>query len=178
MRLLIRLLAPLFALAIVALGLLVLVEVAWAMAQPERGALLVPWPSWLDRAGQLAWLGGGVKLAAFALLAFGVLLLLVAALSGRHDVFLQDPAPDVTVTTSPGSLARIVGQRVRSTDGVRSASVTASARSVRVRATSRLLDERRLRPVLIDRVNELVNDLPLAKTPHVHVVVHSAKDKP
>jgi len=177
-RLLTRLVAFAFGLAIAAVGALVLIEVGWAMARPERGPLLVPWPQWLDRAGELAWNGGAARAAAWVLVGAGLVVLLIAALSGRHDVFLQDPAPDVTVTTSPGSLARIIGQRVRGTDGVRSASVTASARSVRVRATSRLLDERRLRPVLMEQVNELVNELPLARIPHVHVVVHSAKDRP
>jgi len=178
MRVLIRLLAPVLALAIVALGALVLAEVGWAMASPERGTLLVPWPGWLDRAAELSWDESAVRVVAWLLLGVGLALLLAAALAGRHDVFLEDPAPDVTVTTSPGSLARIIGQDVRGADGVRTASVTASARSVRVRATSRLLDERRLRPVLIERVTALVDELPLARTPHVHVVVHSVKDRP
>jgi len=177
MRLLIRMLALALGLAITMTGAVVLAGVGWAMAQPTRGAL-PPWPRWLARAEELAWTANTIRVTACVLVAAGLAMLLLAALAGRHDVYLQDPAPDVTVTTSPRSLARIVGQRVRGTDGVRSASVTASARSVRVRATSRLLDERRLRPVLIEQVNELVNELPLARVPHVHVVVHSAKDKP
>jgi Family of unknown function (DUF6286) len=177
MRLLIRILALVLGLAIASAGALVLVGVGWAMVRPNEGALL-PWPRWLDRAGELAWTAGTVRVTAWVLVVAGVAMLLLAALAGRHDVYLQDPAPDVTVTTSPRSLARIVGQRVRGTDGVRSASVTANARSVRVRATSRLLDERRLRPVLIEQVSALVNELPLARVPHVHVVVHSDKDRP
>jgi hypothetical protein len=177
MRLLVRILALLLGLTIAAVGAVVLVGVGWAMAQPKQEALL-PWPRWLDRAAELAWTASTVRVTAWVLVVAGLAMLLLAALAVRHDVYLQDPAPDVTVTTSPRSLARIVGQRVRGTDGVRSASVTASARSVRVRATSRLLDERRLRPVLIELVNELVNELPLARVPHVHVVVHSAKDRP
>jgi Family of unknown function (DUF6286) len=177
MRLLIRILALILGLAITTAGAMVLAGVGWAMARPDEGALL-PWPHWLDRAEELVWTASTVRVTAWVLVAAGLAMLLLAVLSGRHDVYLQDPAPDVTVTTSPRSLARIVGQRVRGTDGVRSASVTASARSVRVRATSRLLDERRLRPVLIEQVNELVNELPLARVPHVHVVVHSAKDRP
>lgn len=178
MRLLLRLLAPLLGLAIAGAGALVLLEVGWAMARPDRTPLLLPWPDWLRRASELTWADGAVRTTAWALVATGLVLLLIALLAGRHDVALTDPVPEVTVTTSPRSLARIVGQRVRATDGVHSASVTASARSVRVRATSRLLDERRLRPVLIDEVTELVSTLPLARTPHVHVVVHSAKDRP
>lgn len=177
MRLLIRILALVLGLAIAMAGVVVLVGVGWALAQPKQEALL-PWQQWLDRAGELAWTAGPVRITAWALVAAGLVMLLLAALAGRHDVYLQDPAPDVTVTTSPRSLARIIGQRVRGTDGVRSASVTASARSVRVRATSRLLDERRLRPVLIEQVSTLVNGLPLARVPHVHVVVHSDKDRP
>jgi len=177
MRVLVRLLALTLGLAIAAAGAAVLAGVGWAMARPNQEALL-PWPQWLDRAGELAWTASTIRVAAWVLVAAGLAMLLLAALAGRHDVYLQDPAADVTVTTSPRSLARIVGQRVRGTDGVRSASVTASARSVRVRATSRLLDERRLRPALIEQVNELVNELPLARVPHVHVVVHSAKDRP
>lgn len=178
MRLLIRLLAPVLGLAIATIGAFVLVEVGWAMAQPDEGPLLVPWQQWLHRATELTWNSDPVRVAAWLLVLGGSLLLLLAVLAGRHDVYLREPAPDVSVTTSPRSLARLIGQRVRATDGVRSASVTASARSVRVRATSRLLDERRLRPVLVEQVTALVDELPLVRTPQVHVVVHSAKDQP
>lgn len=177
MRLLIRMLALVLGLAIATAGAMLLAGVGWALARPKQEPLL-PWPQWLDRAEELVWTASTVRAAAWVLVAAGLAMLLLAALAGRHDVYLQDPAPDVTVTTSPRSLARIVGQRVRGTDGVRSARVTASARSVRIRATSRLLDERRLRPVLIEQVSALVNELPLARVPHVHVVVHSAKDRP
>lgn len=178
MRVLMRVLAPLLGLAIAAVGGLVLLEVGWAMVRPGRDPLLVPWPGWLRLAGGLAWTEPGVKITAWGLVAAGLLLSLIALLPRRHDITLQDPAPEVTVTTSPRSLAGIVGQRVRSTDGVRSASVTVSARSVRVLATSRLLDEHRLRPVLVDEVSALVTALPLVRTPSVHVAVHSPKDQP
>lgn len=104
-------------------------------------------------------------------------LLAVEAGWVRRDVRLTDPADDVTVVTSPRSLARLVGHQVRAEDGVCSASVTASARRVRVRVISSMNTEAQLRPTLTTRVDELVGGLPLARKPKVQVVVDSPKDR-
>lgn len=178
MRILLRLLVPLFGLAVAAAGALLALEAGWALARPDAGVLLAPWPAWRDSLATYSWsdipvlVGGGVLALA------GLLLMLMAARARRRDVRMVDPTDDVTVVTSPRSLARMIGQRVREEGGVNAASVTATRRKVRVRATaSRLRSEAELGPALISQVTELVSDLPLARMPQVHVVVRSPKDR-
>lgn len=177
MRVLLRLLSPLLGIAVAAAGALLAVEAGWLLARPRSAPLLVPWPGWRDRFAEYAWSDTATVVAGGALAVLGVLLLTIAAGARRHDVRLTDPAEAVSVATSPRSLARMVGHGVRTEDGVRSASVTASARRIRVRATSTMNTEAQLRPALTARVHELVGNLPLARTPRVHVVVDSPRDR-
>lgn len=177
MRVLLRLLSPLLGVAVAAAGALLAVEAGWVLTRPRAAPLLVPWPVWRDWLAGYAWSDTTVVVAGGALAVLGVALLALAAGARRHDVRLTDPSDDVTVVTSPRSLARMVGHRVRAEDGVRSASVTASARRIRVRVTSGLSTEAQLRPALTARVDELVADLPLARKPRVQVVVGSPKDR-
>jgi hypothetical protein len=176
-RVLLRLLSPLLGVAVAIAGGLLAVEAGWVLARPRSAPLLVPWPAWRDRLAGYAWSDTAVAVAGGALAVLGVALLVLAAGARRHDVRLTDPADDVTVVTSPRSLARLVGHQVRAEDGVRSASVTASARRVRVRVISSMNTEAQLRPTLTTRVDELVGGLPLARKPKVQVVVDSPKDR-
>jgi ABC-type uncharacterized transport system auxiliary subunit len=77
----------------------------------------------------------------------------------------------MTVTTSPRVLARLVGTRVRASDDVFSASVTASERrvAVTVRAWDDAPDE--LRETVIGRVQELLDELPMRRKPRIAVSV-------
>ncbi|NBH10308.1 hypothetical protein GTY80_44580, partial [Amycolatopsis sp. SID8362] len=70
-----------------------------------------------------------------------------------------------------------VGLTVRAQDNVAGASVTASARRIRVRAKSTLEAEGELRPRLLETVSALLDDVPLARRPKVTVVVDSPKDR-
>lgn len=177
MRVLLRLLSPVLGLALAAAGGLVALEAGWALARPDSRPLVAPWTAWRDQLSGFSWADTPVLVIGAALVLAGLLLLWLAGSARRHDVAMSGLSEDVTVVTSPRSLARIVGHRVRTEDGVRSASVTASPRRVRVRATSALNSETELRPTLISAVNDLVGTLPLAHTPRIQVVVDSPKDR-
>jgi len=107
----------------------------------------------------------------------GLFVLVLASRARVSQVALDDPADGVRVATTPTSLARVVGRRVRAEDGVVDVSVTASRRKVRVRATSRLHDEASLRPRLLEVARSAVDELPMPVRPKVSVVVISPKDR-
>ncbi|MCO1574853.1 DUF6286 domain-containing protein [Crossiella sp. SN42] len=176
MRLIVRLLSTLLGLALAAAGALLAVEFAWAAWKPGEH-VLVPWRDWAAALGSVDWTATVTRLVAGGLLLLGLVLLWVATGARRRDVRLADPAPEVTVTTSPRSLARLVGTRVRAEDGVSSATVTASVAKVRVRAASRLLAKNELRPRVLEVTRTVVTDLPLPRTPKVSVVVASPKER-
>ena len=68
-------------------------------------------------------------------------------------------------------LARLVGTRVRASDDVLSASVTASARRVAVTALAWHDAPPELREAIVGRVGELLDELPLRRRPRVAVSV-------
>ncbi|MGH3451264.1 MAG: DUF6286 domain-containing protein [Haloechinothrix sp.] len=177
MRVFIRLLSTLLGIAVAAIGGLVALEVGWQWWRPERAPLLAPWPVWRDRLAGLNWESVEVRTIAGVLVGAGLITLLAALAARRRAIPLLDPATEVSVTTSPRSIARVVGQRVRAHDDVAAASVTATGRMVRVSATSGLRTESELRPELVTVVDELLNDLPLVRKPTVSVTVDSPRDR-
>ncbi|MFE3178339.1 DUF6286 domain-containing protein [Amycolatopsis sp. NPDC059090] len=177
MRVLVRLLSALLGLAVAAGGALLALEVGWAWWQPGKAPLLVPWPRWKTEIADLDWSSTPVRIAAGIAVLAGLVLLLLALGAGDRAVRMTDPADGITVSTSPRALARLVGLAVRAEDNVRGASVTASSRRVRVRATSRLENEEQLRPRLLETVSAVLDDLPLQRRPKVSVVVDSPKDR-
>ena len=126
MRALLRVLAPLLGIAVAAAGVLVVIEVvaAWVLPETNRG-LLVPWPDWLATLASLSWNQSPVPGIAIGVGVIGLLLIIVGLAARRREVRLEAPKADMTVTTSPRVLARLVGTRVRDSDDVLSASVTA-----------------------------------------------------
>jgi hypothetical protein len=173
----VRLLSTLLALVVAAGGLLLALEVGWYWWRPGDAPLLVPWPEWRDRLAEVGWDSYVVRLAAGIAAGAGLILLLMSLSARRRDVRLHDPVTEVSVTTSPRSLARLVGHQVRAQENVTGAAVTASATKVWVRATSRLEEENQLRPRLLEAVSSLLDELPLLKRPKVSVVVDSPKDR-
>jgi len=168
-RVLLRLLSPFLGLAVACAGALLVAEVAWHWAGNGH---LAPRPP-----TGVTWTDDRVRPIALATAVAGLLLLLIALTARRRFVRLHDPADGVVVTTTPTALARVVGNRVRAEEGVAGASVTASRRRIRVRATSRLHDEAALRPRLLDVAGRTVKALPLPSPPKVSVVVSSPKDR-
>jgi hypothetical protein len=178
-RVLLRVLAPLLGLALAALGVLTVVEVVagWIGPVPGNG-LTVPWQAWRTTLEDTTWQQSPVPYVAIGVAVLGLLLLLVAFVSRRHEVPLSPPAPGVTVTTTPHTLARMVGQRVRAADPVASAAVTASKRSVSVRAEGWSTEEGgTLADVVRSEVAGLLDELPLARRPRVSVAVRDL-DRP
>ncbi|MGH3631976.1 MAG: DUF6286 domain-containing protein, partial [Sciscionella sp.] len=160
MRILVRLLSSLLGLVIAAAGVLLAVESVWAWIYPAKGGLVVGWRAWQRTLSGMHWNDQTVQLIAGGVLIVGLLLLIISSTARRGGVRFNDPSDDVSVTTSPRSLARIVGHRVRAEDGVSSASVSATARKVKVRATSQLQREGELRPRLREITTDLLGTLP------------------
>jgi hypothetical protein len=179
-RLFVRLLSTLLGLAVAAAGALLVLEVGWYWWHPARAAvsgLVVPWPRWRESLAHIGWDSFAVRLTAGIVAASGLVLVVMAATARRRGVRLTDPASEVSVTTSARSLARLVGHTVRAQENVTSASVTASAKHVRVRAVSRLEGEGELRPRLRTVITDLLGEVPLVRQPKVSVVVDSPKDR-
>ncbi|RJQ85248.1 DUF6286 domain-containing protein [Amycolatopsis panacis] len=177
MRVAVRLLSTVLALAIAGGGALLALEVGWHWWQPDRGPLLIPWPQWRTILSTVDWVSTPMRITAGIVVVVGIVLALLAFGAGDRKVPMTEPADGVSVSTSPRALARMVGIAVRAQDNVRGVSVTASARRVRVRATSRLESEEQLRPRLVETVTTVLDDLPLVRRPKVTVVVDSPRDR-
>lgn len=174
MRLLLRLLSPLLGLLVTLVGLAVVVETTAAWIAPASAPVVVPWRAWHDGLATLTWQSGWVRTVAIALGVIALFVVLLGLVARRRDVYLSDPVPEVTVTTSPRSLARAVGHEVRSHDDVVSASVVASAKKIVVKAGT-LDTADTVRASVRERVDELLGRLPLARRPKVSVSVSVTK---
>ena len=177
MRILVRLIVLVAGIVVAAAGALLVVETVWAWAGPGAAGLLVPWQDLPAALGGTSWSQPPMLVAAVIAIVLGLLLLLLVGLSGRKEIRLHDPAPEVTVTTDPRSLARLVGHHVREQEDVTAASVTATRRSVRVKATSRFSSAGDLKPRLSDSTKRTVRDLPLRSAPRVAISVAPAKER-
>lgn len=176
MRVLLRVLAPLLSLVVAALGALIVIEVVAAWVTPGSTGLLVRWAIWRTLLEETQWTAGPVRWIAVGVGVVGLILVLIGLLARRHDVALRSPSDGITVTTAPRVLARLVGRRVRASDQVAAATVTASAKKITVRAQGRgtgggTVDTSTIRTDARERVDELLGELPLVRTPRVAVSV-------
>jgi hypothetical protein len=177
MRVVLRVVAPLLGILLAAVGVLVVIEVVAAWALPgSEGGLLVPWPAWGAVLADLTWDESLVRNVAIGVGVVGLLLVIVGLAARRADVRLVAPSAEMTVTTSPRVLARLVGTRVRACEDVLSASVTASARRVAVAACPWPDAPDDLRETVVGRVEELLDELPLRRRPRVAVSMQDRED--
>lgn len=176
MRVLLRVLTPLLGLAVALVGVLVLLEVAAASVRPDdEDGLVVPWPDWYATLGRTAWSDAPVPGIAVSAAVLGLFLVLVGLLARRPDIAVDGPVPEITVTTSPRVLARLVGRRVRAADDVAAASVTASRRRVSVAAEAWIDADAGLADRIRTRVEGLLDEVPLRRRPRVSVTVQDRK---
>jgi hypothetical protein len=172
MRVVLRVLAPLLGLALAVAGVLLVIEVVSAWVRPDAdGGLLVPWPDWGATLTNLSWNESPVPGIAIGVGVAGLLLVFVGLAARRADLRREAQTAEMTVMTSPRVLARLVGTRVRASDDIVSASVTASAR--RVAVTARVWNDAppEVRETVVSRVEEMLDELPLRRRPRVAVSV-------
>ena len=176
MRVLLRLLAPLIGVGLAGAGVLLVIEVvaAWIGPAAAKG-LVVPWPQWRAALEQQSWDRSPVAAIAVGVALLGLLLLLVGLLARRSDIHLVAPGGEMAVTTSPRVLARFVGRRVRATEDIASAAVTASGRKVSVSAQTWSDDEDGARTAIVASVDALLDELPLRHRPRVSVSVQQRR---
>lgn len=177
MRVVLRLVTALLGLGVAVLGVLLLIELVGLWLRPHQGGLVVPWRSVQGALDTRAWTDTSVRVAAMITAAAGLLLLIIAAKAGRTEIRLRDPAPEVTVSTDPRSLARLVGHQVRAQDGVRSASVTAGRKRVQVKATGRFRQLGDLPARVRGCAEDSVGELPMSRPPKVSVSVSPPKER-
>ena len=103
MRLANRLLGALLALAVMAGGVVLIVEVI-ASAAGHRPAL-VPWHTAYDWARRTTWAAGGVRVACGVLIALGLILLIAELKPARVTRLVAEPADAGVRTSIPPTLA-------------------------------------------------------------------------
>jgi hypothetical protein len=181
MRVLLRVLAPLFGLAIAAAGVVLAIEVvaAWTRIDTDESGVIVPWPQWRTALEQLHWSDQPVPWIAIGVAVVGWIVMMVGAQARRVAIPLDGPASWMTVTTSPRVLARLVGQRVRKGDDVAGATVTASKRRIGIAAQGwGELDaetSKALRASVAQDVDGLLETVPLRRRPRVALTVSQGK---
>ncbi len=176
MRLANRLLGALLALAVMAGGVVLIVEVI-ASAAGHRPAL-VPWHTAYDWARRTTWAAGGVRVACGVLIALGLILLIAELKPARVTRLVAEPADaggaDIDTAYTRRGLAAAIRSAVVGVDGVRGASVTVRRRKVSVAATARARDRvaaRGLQDPVTAAAGERLTALRLRRPPSLSVRV-------
>ena len=176
MRLANRLLGALLALAVMAGGVVLIVEVI-ASAAGHRPAL-VPWHTAYDWARRTTWTASGVRVACGVLIALGLILLIAELKPARMTRLVAEPADagaaDIDTAYTRRGLAAAIRSAAVGVDGVRGASVSVRRRKVSVAATALARDRaaaRGLQEPVTAAVGERLAALRLRRAPSVSVHV-------
>jgi len=133
MRLINRLLAALLSLALIAAGVLVVIEVT--AQRLGRRPVVVDWPRLHDWANRTPWQQGSVRVTCILLIVLGLLLLaaeLKPSLPNRLAV--RSDVTDAAYTRR--GVAATIRSAVSDVDGINSAAVSVGRRKVKVEATT------------------------------------------
>jgi hypothetical protein len=127
-----RLVAGLLALALLAAGVLAVVEIVYGNARGRP--LVVPWDDWFDGAREHAWSSRGARVLLLVLLAAGVALLALQVLRrGPQSLpVAAERSGGLSVEANTRSLERALGGAVDAVDGVDKARVSLSTARARV----------------------------------------------
>lgn len=179
MRLLNRLLAALLALALIAVGALVIVETV-ADRFDHRPAI-VKWHGAFHWAAHTHWQQGSVRVTGIIITALA-LLLLIAELKRprvtRLAVTLNDDQAAIDAAYTRSGVAAAIHTAVTDVDGVRGAQVKVTRRSIRVRAATAARDHATAQQLLSaarTAAEQRLTALRLHRTPKLTVATTARK---
>lgn len=171
MRLLNRLLAALLALALLGLALLIVIEVAAHLL--NDGPALVPYDTWVERLRTVPWTDTVVRLVAIGAALVGLLLLLSALTARDRRFVLPTELPDLTLTTSPRAVARMLRRRAEMVSGVSSATAVVGRHRARVEAVVPFRDPDQAEYELNQVLSQALGSVPWKHHPTLWVAVQS-----
>ena len=173
MRILNRFVSALLALVLLVGGLLVALEIVSA-AFGRDDPLVLPWDRWFQDATTTAWSDPDVRIASAALVAAGVLLLLLEVARRRPTaVPLASDDAAVSAELDRHGLEDWLGQRLRGVQGVSAAKARITRSGATVRAETTAPETGRLRDELRVEAARALDELQLAKPLPVKVNVQS-----
>jgi len=168
-----RLLGALLALAIAALGVLLVLEAGGRLL--DRGSFaLVDYPSVVDDLSGRPWSDGLVRVAAIAAILVG-LLVLVAALRRTPRPLLMQAPDGLRCEIPPREVARVLEITAGRVSGVRASKARVNSRTARVTASTRLRDTGELEQQVADACTGRLDALVLARQPRTRVSIRRSR---
>lgn len=168
MRTLNRALSALVAIALIALGVLLVVEAgAWLLNQSTP--IWVPYDQAFSNLQQQPWSDPALIAIAVGLLLLGLLLLIAAVSRGTKPLPLTKMDDQVSAEIAPNDVRRTVEDAAKDVPGVSKAKAKVSKGKVSVAATTGLRDPGDLEAQVRDQVGGAVGGLTLARPPQVSV---------
>ena len=167
-----RVLAALLSLALIAAGVLLIIEV---IADHVVGrAAIVTWNSAYDWAGRTTWNAGSIRVTSVILIVAGLVLLAAELKPARRSRLPADPGQAAEAGIDAAYTRRSVAAAIRSAvtalDGIRAASVKVKRRKITIRATAVAADTTvapRLREPVLAAARQRLDTLNLRKPPTV-----------
>jgi hypothetical protein len=176
MRLANRVLAALLSLALIAAGVLLVIEVI--ADRLSHHPSILDWQPAYHWAKRTTWNGGSVRVACAVLILLGLVLLIAELKPARVSRLAADPAQagaaDIDTAYTRRGVAAAIRSAVTGVDGVRGASVKVRRRKVAVAATAAAQDKaaaRSLRDPISAAARQRLAVLKLRQAPSVSVRV-------
>jgi hypothetical protein len=173
MRLINRPLAFLLAVFLLVASVLLVVEViGYAIAAKP---VLVHWTAWYHWAGKTEWNAGVIRVWAVVLMVLGLVLLYLELKPRRAlRIAINSGDDNVDAAITRRGLTALASRAATGVDGVRAASVVATARKITVAANAAARDKTvagTLKAPITDAVRQSVDGLGLSRSPKVSVRV-------
>jgi hypothetical protein len=175
MRTLNRVLAALLSLALIALGLLVVAEIAWASLGQDP--LLLPYHDWYRLGRTRAWSSPDTVRAAALLFLLGTLLVVLQLVPRRPlSLELASQRANIANTVSRRSLERFLARSAMQLTGVSGASAKITRRRARVSALTRRHELQDLRGQVEEVISSKLEGLHLRRPLRAQVTMSRVKE--
>lgn len=176
MKLANRLLAVVFALALLVVGLLVAAEVLWTIVLGIDGELLLPYPAVADYLAGITWAQRPARLILIGLVLVGLLLLWLEVRRRQPGLLLLASSTDsVEAGVERRTLRRAATHAATEVDGIAAADVGVTARRLKVTATAGIRDTTGLQDRLGAHLQGWVDQLGLTRPPTTAVTVREGR---